>query len=118
MYIPGKGVLKLVKCRKYSLPKFANFVYFCIAIFACNTKVYNICKLCKAIFSVFYNISQQNVAIIYFSMLFLAVVIYLIYLFASRPDFEGRCGEVRTSPEIVLHHHKISNIPKFRCEML
>ena len=22
---------------------------------------------------------------------------------SSRPDFEGRCGEVRTSPEIVLH---------------
>jgi hypothetical protein len=40
----------VVKCKKYSLPKFENFVYFCIAIFACNTKVYKICKLCKAIY--------------------------------------------------------------------
>jgi hypothetical protein len=32
----------VIKCRKYSLPKFANFVYICIAIFACNTKVYKL----------------------------------------------------------------------------
>jgi hypothetical protein len=37
------------------------------AISARNTKVYKICKLCKAIF---YNISQPN-------MFFLAVMIYL-----------------------------------------
>ena len=39
--LPGKSILKLVKlqslvrnvvkCGKYSLAKFANFVYFCIA---------------------------------------------------------------------------------------
>ena len=32
--------------------------------FVYNTKVYQICKLCKAIFSVFYNISQPNFAIL------------------------------------------------------
>jgi hypothetical protein len=33
-----------------------------IAISARNTKVYKICKLCKTIFSAFYNISQPNFA--------------------------------------------------------
>jgi hypothetical protein len=41
-------------------------------------KVYNICKLCKAIFSAFYNISQPNLLIlVILYMLFLTVVIYL-----------------------------------------
>jgi hypothetical protein len=31
-----------------------------LAISARNTKVYKICKLCKPIFSAFYNISQQT----------------------------------------------------------
>jgi hypothetical protein len=35
-------------------------IFKCIAIFAYNTKLYKICKLCKAIFSVFYNILQPN----------------------------------------------------------
>jgi hypothetical protein len=76
-------------CGKYNLAKFANFVFFCIAyaeiatifgpnmvaITARNSKVYNICKLSKAIFSAFY---KPNFAILtHFSMLFLAVVIYL-----------------------------------------
>jgi hypothetical protein len=34
-----------------------------VAISARNAKVYKICKLCKAIFSAFYNISQPNFAI-------------------------------------------------------
>jgi hypothetical protein len=65
-------------CEMDSLAKFANFVYFCIlraeiatifgpnvvAISACNTKVYKICELYKAIFSAFYNISQPNIAIL------------------------------------------------------
>ena len=46
-----------------------------LAISARNTKVYKICKLCKAIFSVFYNISQPNFAILL--ILECAVVIYL-----------------------------------------
>jgi hypothetical protein len=47
-----------------------------VAISARNTKVYKICKLCKAIFSAFYNILQPNFAILLiFSMLFLAAVI-------------------------------------------
>jgi hypothetical protein len=32
-----------------------------VAISARNTKVYKICELCKAIFSVFYNISQPMI---------------------------------------------------------
>ena len=35
-----------------------------VAISARNTKVYKICKLCNAIFSSFYNISQPNFAIL------------------------------------------------------
>jgi hypothetical protein len=35
-----------------------------VANSARNTKVYKICKLCKAIFSAFYNISQPNFAIL------------------------------------------------------
>jgi hypothetical protein len=35
-----------------------------VAISARNTKVYKICKLCNAIFSAFYNISQPNFAIL------------------------------------------------------
>jgi hypothetical protein len=34
-----------------------------LAISARNTKVYKICKLYKAIFSAFYNISQPNLQI-------------------------------------------------------
>jgi hypothetical protein len=61
----------VVKCGNYSLAKFANFVTFgpkMVAISARNTKVYSkvykICKLCKAIFFEFYNISQPNFAIL------------------------------------------------------
>jgi hypothetical protein len=54
---------------KYSLAKFANFVFVLraeivtifgskmVTISARNTNIYKICKLRKAIFSVFYNIS-------------------------------------------------------------
>jgi hypothetical protein len=35
-----------------------------VGISARNIKVYNICELCKAIFSAFYNISQPNFAIL------------------------------------------------------
>jgi hypothetical protein len=45
-----------------------------IAISARNTKVYKICKLCKAITSAFYNISQPNFAIL---------LILVVDLFAS-----------------------------------
>jgi hypothetical protein len=38
-----------------------------VAISARNTKVYKLCKLCKAIFSAFYNISQPNFAILLIS---------------------------------------------------
>jgi hypothetical protein len=51
-------------------------------------------------FARLYNISQPNFAIIY---LLKNALSSCGDLFASRPDFEGRCGEVRTSPEIVLH---------------
>ena len=69
----------MVKYGKYTLAKFANFVHFCITLTTkcggntpevrpfCgkrNTKVYKICKLCKRIFSVFYNISPPNLAIL------------------------------------------------------
>jgi hypothetical protein len=47
----------VVKYRKYSLAKFAYFQYICITISARNTNILKICKLRKAIFSVFYNIS-------------------------------------------------------------
>jgi hypothetical protein len=60
-------VANCCKYRKYSLAKFAYFQYICIravAISARNTNVLIICKLRKAIFSVFYNISQPNFAIL------------------------------------------------------
>ena len=57
--------------------KIANFVYFCIThgkliptsrkryqFSVGNTKVYKIHKLCRAMFSSFYNISQPNFAIL------------------------------------------------------
>jgi hypothetical protein len=43
----------VAKCGKYSLAKFANFVYFCIA-----------CGNCYHIWAAFYNISQSNFAIL------------------------------------------------------
>jgi hypothetical protein len=71
----------VVVCRKYSLAKFENVVYFALraeiativgpnvlAISARDTKVHKICQLCKAIFSAFYNISQPNFAILLISM--------------------------------------------------
>jgi hypothetical protein len=39
-----------------------------VVISACNTKVYKICELCKAIFSAFYNISKPNFAILLISV--------------------------------------------------
>jgi hypothetical protein len=80
----------VVKCGKYSLANFANFVLReeiattfgpkMVGISARNTKVYKILKLCKVIF---YNISQPNFAILLILVCssFLAVVIYL-HLFA------------------------------------
>ena len=82
-----KNVLKLVKLpslvakcskmQKYKPAKFANFVYFRITrgkliplsrkryqFSPRNTKVYKICKLYRLIFFTFYNISQQNLAIL------------------------------------------------------
>ena len=73
----------LYKYEKYlrSLAKFANFVYICITrgksyhfcgnfsskmvtFSARKTNIYKIWKLRKAIFSVFYNISPPNFAIL------------------------------------------------------
>ena len=71
----------VVKYGKYGIAKFANFVYICITrgksyhfrgnfsskmvtFSARNTNIYKICKLCNAIFSVFYNISPPNSAIL------------------------------------------------------
>ena len=46
-----------------------------VTISAPNTNIYKICKLCKAIFSKLYNISQPNFAILLISLCsFLAVV--------------------------------------------
>ena len=79
-----KNILKLVKwkslvakCGKCKPVKIENFVYFCITHgkliptsrkrYQCsvrNTKVYKIRKLCRAIFSSFYNILQPNFAIL------------------------------------------------------
>jgi hypothetical protein len=39
-----------------------------VTIFARNTKLYKICKLCKALFSKLYNISQPNFAILLISL--------------------------------------------------
>jgi hypothetical protein len=47
-----------------------------VAISARNTKVYKICKLCKAIFSAFYNISQSN----------FAILLILVYALSSYGD--------------------------------
>ena len=60
----------VVKCGKCKPMKIGNFVYFCIThgkliptsrkryqFSVCNTKVYKIHKLCRAMFSSFYNIS-------------------------------------------------------------
>jgi hypothetical protein len=82
----------VVKCGKYGLAKFANFVYFCIVCGNCyhfrpkcgsnfrtqyKLKVYKICELCKAIFSVFYNISQPNFAVFtHFSIIFPGIYIF------------------------------------------
>jgi hypothetical protein len=67
-------VQNVVKLGKYNLAKFANFVYVCITvraeivtifsskivtISARNTNIYKICKLRKAIFSVFTTFHNQ-----------------------------------------------------------
>ena len=69
-------MLNVVKWRKYSPMKFANFVYICITscknnhfqkwlIFpARNWNIYKIYKLHRAILSSFYNNSQPNIAIL------------------------------------------------------
>ena len=44
-----------------------------------NTKIHKICEICSTIFSVFYNISRTNFAIL-LKMLFLAVVMDLVLL--------------------------------------
>ena len=56
-----------------------------VAISACNTKVYKICKLCKAIVSVFYNISPPQ----------LVILLILVCSFYS-------CGDLFASPCLVL----------------
>jgi hypothetical protein len=57
-----------------------------VVITARNTKVHKICKLCKAIFSAFYNISQPNFAI-------------LLILVRS---FRSSCDDLFASPCLVL----------------
>ena len=65
------------ECGKCKPVKIANFVYFCIThekliptsrkryqFSVRNTKVYKNRKICKAIFSSFYNISRPNFAIL------------------------------------------------------
>ena len=82
----------MVKYGKYSPAKFANFVYICITrgksyhfrgnfsskmvtFSARNTNVYKICKLCRAIFFIFYNISPPNFAtLLILTSSFIAVV--------------------------------------------
>ena len=81
----GKNMLKLVKLPSL-VPKYCKTwkIYvckFCIVSITLktkwptsgefrpfcgkrNTKVYKICKLCKRIFSVFYNISPPNLAVL------------------------------------------------------
>ena len=75
-----KSILNLVKWQTLvakCLQKFANFVYFCITygkliplsrkryqFSVSDSKVYKICKFCRLIFFTFYNISQQNFAIL------------------------------------------------------
>ena len=71
----------MVKYGKYGIAKFANFVYICITrgksyhfrgnfsskmvtFSARNTNIYKICKLRRPIFSVFYNISPPNFAVL------------------------------------------------------
>ena len=76
--------------KHYRAAEFANFVLRAeiatrpkmVAISARNIKVYKICKLCKAIFSAFYNISKpiKLCNFTHFSTLFLAEVIYLHFL--------------------------------------
>ena len=69
----------VVKCGKYVASQSLQILYTflmraeiattfgpkMVAISARNTKVYKICKLCKAIFPAFYNISQPNFAQLY-----------------------------------------------------
>jgi hypothetical protein len=70
--------LNVVKYRKYSLAKFESFQTIfepkMVTISARNTNILKICKLRKAIFSVFYNISWPNFAILLVIMFFSAVV--------------------------------------------
>ena len=63
---------KSLQLERYSL---ANFIYFCIA----SGKFYKICELCKAIFFALYiqHFATKLCNFTHFSMLFLAVVIYL-----------------------------------------
>ena len=52
-HILAQPLTYLFNVRKLLLPKM-------VAISARNTKVYRICKLCKAIFSAFYNIYRNQ----------------------------------------------------------
>ena len=58
-----------------------------VTISARNTNILKICKLRKAIFSVFYNISQPNVAI----LLNLSKVLYGNLLFLSKSKISLTC---------------------------
>jgi hypothetical protein len=48
-----------------------------VTISARNTNVYKICKLCKAIFSKLYNISQPNFAILLIGIMFFLAVVFI-----------------------------------------
>jgi hypothetical protein len=52
-----------------------------VTISARNTNIYNICKLCKAIFSKLYIISQPNFAILQNFITFLLAVVFDSLLF-------------------------------------
>ena len=113
-YILQHFATKLCNFTNFSMP----FPGICMR--NCNTKVYKICKLCKATFPVFYNISQPNFAIIYyFSMLLLAVVIYLHQGQILRRGVERCAPPLRsfcTSPEnICISPENICTSPERSC---
>ena len=97
----------VAKCCKMRKIKPSKICKFCILLY-CNFRMqYKSIQNLKTLqgytdfpyFTTFRNQTLQSFT--YFSMLFLAVVIYLHQ--GEAIYFEARCGEVRTSPEIVLH---------------
>jgi hypothetical protein len=90
--IANFGCEMFVKCGKYSLAKFANFVYFCIACRNCYhtwaengsnfrtqyKSIQNLQTLHGYIFRILQHFATKLLCnCTHFSMLFLAVVIYL-----------------------------------------